>query len=275
MPTVSANLQAWNHDYEWIRQGEEWSSRWGSSEAQWLGSILPRVHAFIPTETILEIAPGYGRWTAYLKEHCQQLIVVDLADKCIQACRHRFAADSHITYHVNDGRSLHMVPRESVDFVFSFDSLVHAEAEVMDGYLTQLRSILKPNGVGFIHHSNIGYYRRSFLPAKIANALTHRLLNQRWFDHHHARAFSMSAATFEAFCDRAGLQCITQEQVSWCTRRRIDCLSLFTRRDSVWARPNVIVRNGDFMKEAALVRRRAALYSFDGAAAGLSRRDRL
>ena len=66
MPTVTANLQAWNQDYEWLRQGEEWSSLWGNSEAQWLGSILPRVHAFIPTGTILEIGPGYGRWTAYL-----------------------------------------------------------------------------------------------------------------------------------------------------------------------------------------------------------------
>jgi len=31
----------------------------------------------------------------------------------------------------------------------------------------------------------------------------------------------------------------------------------------VWGRPNVIVRNADFMREAELVRRRAAAYTFD------------
>ncbi|MEK6280890.1 MAG: hypothetical protein AABN95_11100 [Acidobacteriota bacterium] len=29
---------------------------------------LPRIHPFIPVGTILEIAPGYGRWTHYLKD---------------------------------------------------------------------------------------------------------------------------------------------------------------------------------------------------------------
>jgi hypothetical protein len=55
-----------------------------------------------------------------------------------------------------------MVPDDSIDFVFSFDSLVHAEADVMQAYLNQLVRKLKLNGVGFIHHSNIGEYQRVF-----------------------------------------------------------------------------------------------------------------
>src|SRR4030095_8370524 len=46
-------------------RGEEWSSAWGGSEAQWLGAIFLRIRAFIPTDTILEIAPGFGRWTNF------------------------------------------------------------------------------------------------------------------------------------------------------------------------------------------------------------------
>ena len=56
MPTVEQNLQLWNSIYGWTQQGEEWSSTWGGSEAQWHGAILPRIRAFIPTDTILEIA---------------------------------------------------------------------------------------------------------------------------------------------------------------------------------------------------------------------------
>ena len=89
---------------------------------QWYGSILPRISAFVPADTILEIAPGYGRWTAFLKDLCKRMIIVDLSEKCIDRCRQRFENLSHISYFVNDGKSLEMVVDGSVDFIFSFDS---------------------------------------------------------------------------------------------------------------------------------------------------------
>src|SRR5512143_2338398 len=124
MPPVEWNLQQWNQEYSWTKQGDERSSSWGGAEAQWFGAILPRIHAFIPAQNILEIAPGFGRWTNFLRGQCERLVVVDMAESCITACRQRFATDSHISYHVNDGKSLEMIPDGSVDFVFSFDSLV-------------------------------------------------------------------------------------------------------------------------------------------------------
>ena len=42
------------------------------------GSILPRIARFLPAGSMLEIAPGHGRWTAYLREHCDTLAIVDL-----------------------------------------------------------------------------------------------------------------------------------------------------------------------------------------------------
>ena len=48
--------------------------------------------------------------------------------RCVSA--QVFASDTHISYHINDGKSLEMVQHDdSTDFVFSFDSLVHAEAD--------------------------------------------------------------------------------------------------------------------------------------------------
>jgi hypothetical protein len=49
-----------------------------------------------------------------------------------------------------------MIAEESVDFVYSFDSLVHADAGVLEGYLSQFPRILSETGVAFIHHSNLG-----------------------------------------------------------------------------------------------------------------------
>src|SRR5437867_5041173 len=69
---------------DWKEAGEEWSAPWGSSAAQWAGTILPRIRDFLPTGAILEIAPGFGRWTHYLKDYCQDLWIVDRSSECIE-----------------------------------------------------------------------------------------------------------------------------------------------------------------------------------------------
>ena len=125
---------------------------------QWYGSIFPRIIQHLPSNRILEIACGYGRWTQYLKDLCSNLVVVDLSSECIQGCKKRFSDCPHIEYHINDGKSLDMISDSSVDFLFSFDSLVHADESVLKAYLSQLPRILTDNGVAFIHHSNLGEY---------------------------------------------------------------------------------------------------------------------
>jgi ubiquinone/menaquinone biosynthesis C-methylase UbiE len=91
----------------------------------------------------LEIAAGFGRWTHYLKDYCRELWIVDRIGECIEACRQRFASDSHVHCYLNDGRSLPMIPDASVDFVFSFDSLVHTKRDVVEAYLRELGTKLK------------------------------------------------------------------------------------------------------------------------------------
>ena len=82
--------------YDWKEAGEEWSQPWGSSAAQWAGTIFPRIRECLPAGTILEIAPGFGRWTHYLKDYCNELWAVDKSNDCIEACRQRFASVSHV-----------------------------------------------------------------------------------------------------------------------------------------------------------------------------------
>src|SRR4051812_19821486 len=102
--------------YEWKDAGEEWSEPWGTSAAQWTGAVLPRIQRFLPTGTILEIGPGYGRWTHYLKDYSQRLFAVDRAAQCVEACQQRFANDNRISCYVNQGGSLAMIPDDSLDF---------------------------------------------------------------------------------------------------------------------------------------------------------------
>jgi len=240
--------------YDWKGAGEEWSQPWGSSAAQWTGTIFPRICECLPVGTILEIAPGFGRWTHYLKDYCNQLWAVDKSRDCIEACQQRFASHSHVNCILNDGRSLSMIPDSSVDFVFSFDSFVHPDRDVVEAYLRQLRTKLKIGGKGFIHHSNFGEYFNS-PRERLPEILTKPLIKAKILDWAHHRNPSMTADLFRALCEQNGLHCISQELVNWRGRRLIDCLSLFVRSDSVPVSSPKIVRNPNFMREANRIRR--------------------
>jgi ubiquinone/menaquinone biosynthesis C-methylase UbiE len=264
MPDIDQNLSEWNEPARWEAGGDEWSATWGGVEAQWFGALYPRLHAYLPAATALEIAPGYGRWTQYLKDHCEKLVIVDLSATCIDQCRRRFATAANIEYHVNDGTSLPMIRDRSIDFAFSFDSLVHAELDVIAAYLRELARTLSPNGVAFIHHSNAGEYRRRLTLLKRIPHRVRASLNLLNVDHW--RAYSVTAAEVERLSRAAGLACISQELVNWggrfpVTRFLIDCFSMVTAVHSARSRPNRVLRNHEFMKEAQLIAGVARLYT--------------
>ena len=51
-----------------------------------------------------------------------------------------------------------MVGSEKFDLVFSFESLVHAGRDALEGYIPDIVARLAPGGVAFLHHSNLGAY---------------------------------------------------------------------------------------------------------------------
>lgn len=259
MPTIDQNHALWNQDYDWRRLGDEWSRAYGGAESQWFGTILPRLHTYVPTGTIVEIAPGFGRWTHFLKDLCTRLEVVDLSEKCIRACQERFAGESHIGYHVNDGRSLAMIEDASVDLLFSYDSLVHVEADVLDAYIMQIAAKLRPDGVAFLHHSNLGAYPGLVRIERGWPRLFRVLRRLRLATSTHWRGADVSSATVQACATASGLACLAQERINISeTRRLYDCISVFARPESKWAHPTEVRDNPGFVAEihaaAALAR---------------------
>jgi len=263
MSTIEHNKSLWDGRYNWQNRGDEWSVAWGGPFMQWYGTIFPRIKAHVPANRILEIACGYGRWTEYLKDLCEHLIVIDLSKECIHACKKRFSAFQQIEHHVNDGKSLDMIPDNSIDFVFSFDSLVHADEFVIEAYLSQLPRILNKDGVSFIHHSNLGLYSTKYsiirrIPKserllKIIGILDKEL---------HGRDFTVDNKKFEALSEKHGLRCISQEIVLWGTKKTyIDCMSTIVRNDSPIITPNKVFMNANFMQEASNLLRLSQLYS--------------
>jgi SAM-dependent methyltransferase len=269
MPSIEWNEQMWGTAHPWAARGSEWSVTWGDVETHWVATILPRIHKFLPAQTVLEIAPGFGRWTGYFLPLCDTYIGVDLAEACVKACTERFASAENATFFVNDGKSLPTIADGSIDFVFSFDSLVHAEADVVDAYLSELSRVLTPDGIGFLHHSNLGSKLSGLVLCRLLERVVRRIpfifqRLARWgiVDWDHARAKSMTANRFATTCQKAGLACVGQEIIAWGQgRKMIDCLSLVARPGSRWHRPNVVVSNADFMGEAFSAHRIASVYS--------------
>jgi SAM-dependent methyltransferase len=264
MASVSENRTKWSH-YRWELEGHEWSP--GGHEAGtdllWWRSIRPRVQSALPARALLEIAPGFGRWTSFLLGECDRLVGADVTGRCVDACRERFAQARHAEFWVNDGQSLPMIAPESIDFAFSFDSLVHVDAAQIRGYLRELARTLKPGGLGFFHHSNLGAYANDAeeVPAYIRRP--------------HGRAASVSARTFRDACRDAGLVCLSQEVINWIGRgTRVDrhsldgrlipltdCFSVFTRPGDAFAeRPTRVYVNRRFVDEWRQVIVLSALY---------------
>jgi SAM-dependent methyltransferase len=232
---------------------------WGGVETHWHATILPRIRRFLPAARVLEIGVGQGRWTRFLIDYADEYIGIDLNPECVSACQARFAGVDHAKFVANDGMSLSAVADNSIDFVFTFDSLVHVEIDAIEAYLGELSRKLSPDGVAFIHHSNLGEHQTAlkvgrFLSAaaeksRLARKILYRLRLISW---EHWRAPSVTAQKVVDLCAARGLVCVGQEIIDWGhhSRRMIDCISIVTRLGSKWQRPNVVVRNPHFMREA-------------------------
>jgi len=241
MPSIQWNRQRWGKEHRWPAHGDEWSYSFGSATVHWHAFILPRIRRFLPdaravNPRIVEIAPGHGRWTQFLLPHCKTLAAYDVTEECILYCKHRFSAEvagGRAEFHLNDGLSL-SENDASVDLVFSFDSLVHVERDVIQNYLRHLSRCLKPGAFAFLQHSNLAAYPH--------------LQNYRNAGPYNARGVTVSASTMQADACEFGLTTLVQEglnhETQYVNNELIDCISLLQKPlDGRRAREPIFLNN--------------------------------
>jgi ubiquinone/menaquinone biosynthesis C-methylase UbiE len=191
----------------------------GAMERAWQEQIEPRLAGF-DLEVCVELAPGHGRNSARLAERAREIWLIDVNESCIEACRARFGerqGDCRFHYLVNDGRGLGGVPDGVASFVYSWDSVVHFDREIVRGYVPEFARVMRPGAGGLVHHSNYGNVAA----------------DSDWRSHPHWRS-NMTAELFRAYCEEAGLEVIRQDLLEWGRKAGapvadIDCVSLFRK----------------------------------------------
>jgi ubiquinone/menaquinone biosynthesis C-methylase UbiE len=259
MATIEENQQFWNDRFHWgTHRGDVWSTHWGGPDAQWKWCVYPRIRQHLPTGTLLEIGPGMGRWTQFLRSFCKKLTVVELSPRCLEACRERFG-DEGMEYHLGDGRSLGSLQDDSVDFTFSFESLIHSEADDLASYLQELARVMKTGGVCFLHHSNLGWYRTYYqwvqrFPKRLREFFQARGI----LDFDGWRALSVSHLDVKKQAEDCGFSLLSQELVPWGGKRLIDCFTVMVLGRT--ERHYQMMENHDFVTRAAEIARLARAY---------------
>jgi SAM-dependent methyltransferase len=179
-------------------------------DGAWRKTIWPIIQG-ADFSVVVDLGAGHGRNTAKLREVSKKIYVVDINRENIDFCKQRFTGDDRLVFIQNDGASLADIPNGEVSLIYSFDSMVHFDSDVVRAYLRDFRRVLKPGGLGFCHHSNY-----------TGNP------GGRWMNNPHIRNF-MSQSLFAHYCAKEGLSIVRSETIDWGNQPKLDCLTLFRR----------------------------------------------
>lgn len=200
----------------------EWSKRWGNTFLQWQNTILPRVNQFLPTDSIMEIGCGRGILSQHLLPYATLLTLVDFIDTRSQGMLPAVTSEPKVNFIVNDGLTFSDIADKSIDFAFSFFSLVDADHTTMQSYIKELDRVLTQSGTAFIHHSNA--LQKS---EEKQNSSLMELVRR-------VRADDVNAEAIKSICKQHDLEPRIQECVSWIPGYPpVDCFTTLVRPNNI------------------------------------------
>lgn len=139
-----------------LRAGGVYGLEWGDPDV-WHPLKFVRDRYVLPyvksDQLAVEIGPGGGRWTRYLLGF-KKLYVVDYHAELLRELRKNFSRYPQIAFIQNHGTDFPGIEPGSIDFVFSFGTFVHLDLDIIEAYLDNIRTILKPTGNAVIHYSD-------------------------------------------------------------------------------------------------------------------------
>ncbi len=174
-PTLNKAIwEAW----DWSAAGEEWTP-----SEDWKASVLRCIlERHVPAGSdVLEIGPGGGRWTGPLIQRAHSYVGVDISESCVRLCAEKFASAANARFILGSGSDLKDVPDSSLSIVWSFDVFVHINQAEVEKYADEFLRVLRPGGIGIIHHGSAGGTHGGWRSNLTHDAML-QLLKQRGFE---------------------------------------------------------------------------------------------
>lgn len=182
-------------------------------DRDWTTLIVPFLAGHgISFDRSVDFACGYGRNTVKLLEAgARQVTMVDLHPDNIAHCERQFAGEPRVTVVRNNGRDLRPLADATHSFVYSFDSMVHFDVELIAGYMPEFFRVLEPGGFAFLHHSNY-------------DAAPGRFFG----DNPHSRNF-MTQGLFLHLAIRAGFEVVKSTVFQWAEVPDLDAFTILKK----------------------------------------------
>lgn len=162
-------------------------------------------------ESVVELACGHGRHAEQMAARAGKIVLMDVLEENVDACKQRLSRFKHITYVVNNGFDFRPVRDGECTAVFCYDAMVHFSPDLVEAYVKDTARVLSAHGLALYHHSNYD------APD-----------DRHYGENPHARN-RMTKETFAEFAKRAGLEIVEQVVMDWGDVRNLDCLTLLRR----------------------------------------------
>ncbi|MEH6414451.1 class I SAM-dependent methyltransferase [Pseudomonas sp. CGJS7] len=173
--TIAADWET--HSY--YEEAERWTASFWNE-----GTAFRSFFDKLDIRRTAELACGHGRHAAQIVDRVEKLTLVDVNRSNLDACKNRFRDRKNVTYVKTDGDSLRDIPNASQTAVFSYDAMVHFEADTILLYLGEIARVLAPGGRALLHYSNLhsmpaieygqGPHMRSFFSETMMIHFAHR-----------------------------------------------------------------------------------------------------
>ena len=199
----------------------EWDKYYKEAEimanSQFESIIKPFVDKFSllnSNSVILDFACGRGRIANIIKDKCRTLICCDISEEAINYCKERFINQKNVICIVGEENKIN-IEDNSIDFIYSWDAMVHFNYRHIDRYLCEFFRILNYGGYVFIHHSNL-----------LNNDLVEEK-SETWFENIHCRS-NVGKEDIKFIASKYGFEIICQETLDWGIKN-LDCISILRK----------------------------------------------
>jgi 2-polyprenyl-3-methyl-5-hydroxy-6-metoxy-1,4-benzoquinol methylase len=158
-----------------------------------------------PEVDVLELGCGGGKFSQRLASRSRSLLCTDIAAEMIGQTRANLAArglGGNVSYRVLDGAEFDGVAPNSVDFIFSYDVLLHLQPQNVFSYLLDARRVLRAGGIFMLHQIDLASPggMTHFISQYLRGTWRHDLAHPERRGH----VFFMSEDQLRALADAAG-----------------------------------------------------------------------